>query len=325
MDRVSPLGEYEAKLPAELESAVAARRLLASAVSSWGLGDVARQDGALAVSELVTNAVLHAHTAVSVRIKRLGAGMRIEVEDGDPHMPVVAAARPEDLLSNRSMTGRGLALIAATCDRWGAEPKGCGKITWAEVATGQRVVSPMPAPKYPPPPAPPIIPEAALALGVFRQTAVAGAGRRVHLVGVPVQLLLESTRQLSDLHREMQVMVLGRDAPPELEQVIQAGKPWITDIDLWTDSDRRMAERAAAAGAETIDFELVVPDDIVSRIEGIGSWLRRAASSITRRQLLTLPATDEVNAYRRWYGEEILRQLSGRDPEPCPVRVRTDA
>ncbi|HWE54409.1 MAG TPA: ATP-binding protein [Acidimicrobiales bacterium] len=325
MDRVSPLGEYEARLPAELESSVAARRLLASAVSSWGLGDGARQDGALAVSELVTNAVLHAHTPVCVRIKRLGAGIRIEVEDGDPHMPVVSAARPEDLLSNRSMTGRGLALIAATCDRWGAEPRGCGKITWAEVATGQRVIEAVPAPNYPPMPAAPMIPEAVLARGVFRQTAVAGAGRRVHLVGVPVQLLLESTQQLSDLHREMQVMLLGRDAPPELENVVQAGKPWISDIDLWTDSDRRMAESAAALGRETIDFDVLVPEDIVSKIEGVASWLRRAASSITRRQLLTLPATAEVTAYRRWYGDEILRQLSGREPRPCPVRLRADA
>jgi hypothetical protein len=119
----------------------------------------------------------------------------------------------------------------------------------------------------------------------------------------------------------MQVMAMGRDAPPELEGVVQAGRPFISDLDLWTDSDRRFAESAAAAGRETVDFEVFVPDDVASRIEGMAGWLRRAASSIRRRQLLTLPPSSQVAAYRRWYGEEIMSQLAGRDPQPCPVTV----
>jgi hypothetical protein len=133
---------------------------------------------------------------------------------------------------------------------------------------------------------------------------------------------LESTRQLSDLQREVQVMAMGRDAPPELEQVVEASQPWITDIDMWTDSDRRTAESAAAAGAETVDFDVVVPDDILSRIEGVTNWLRRAAASVMRRHLLTLPATAEVTAYRIWYGDEVLRQLAGCAPRPCPMGVK---
>ncbi len=187
------------------------------------------------------------------------------------------------------------------------------------------MVNPAPVPKFPPPPPAPPIPAEALARGVVRQTAVTGAGRRVHLIGVPVALLLESTRQLSDLQREVQVMALGRSAPPELEHMVQTGRPWISDIDLWTDADRRTAESAAAAGAETVDFEVTVPEDIASRIDGIANWLRRAASSILRRQLLTLPPSAEVTAYRRWYGEEVVRQLSGSHPRPCPIRVKAGA
>lgn len=325
MDSPSPHNSYEAHLPAELESAVVARRLLAAAAQAWGLGESARHDAALAVSELVTNAVLHAGTTVAVRIRRLGDGVRVEVEDGNSYLPVVDAARPEDLLTNRSMTGRGLALVAATADRWGSEPRPGGKVTWAEIATGQRMVAATPPPAFPPTPREPAVPAAALARGVVRRTAVAGSGRRVHLIGVPVALLMESTRQLSDLQREVQVMAMGRSAPPELEHMVQTGRPWITDIDLWTDSDRRMAESAAASGAATVDFDVVVPDDIASRIDGIASWLRRAASSIMRRQLLTLPPSAEVTAYRRWYGEEILHQLAGRHPRPCPIRVKADA
>lgn len=325
MDTNRPQGVYETKLPAELQSAHAARQLVAKAAAAWGLGESVCHDATLAVSELVTNSVMHAGGPVRVRIARLGNGIRVEVGDDNDHLPVVDVACPEDLLANRTMTGRGLALVAATSDRWGCEPRPTGKVTWAEVGTGRRRVDPAPAPAFPPAPPAPLIPADALARGVVRNAAVSGSGRTVHLVGVPVDVLLESTRQLSDLQREVRVMAMARHAPAELEQVVQAGKPWVTDIDLWADADRRMAESAAASGVATIDYDVYVPDDIASRIEGITSWMRRAAASIRRRQLLTLPASDEVTAFRRWIGEEILRQLSGRDPQPCPVRIKASA
>lgn len=322
MNNGSSLSSYEAQLPAELESVVAARRLLARTLAVWGMDDCVCSDGALTISELVTNSVLHAGTAVGIRISRLGSGVRIEVSDGDPRIPVVEAARPEDLLNNRSMTGRGLALVAATADRWGADPGHRGKVVWAEVGTGQRLLSGEPAPAFPTPAPPPQLTAAARAQGVVTRSALTGGGRRIHLVGVPVQLLLESTRHLSDLQREMQVMAMDRTAPPEVEQVIQAGRPWITDIDQWVDVDRRTAESALARGEETVDFELIVPEDIGRRIEGITAWMRWARSQVLRHRLLTLPASEDVSAYRRWYGEEILSQMSGHEPRPCPVRVR---
>jgi anti-sigma regulatory factor (Ser/Thr protein kinase) len=322
VDRNRPQGAYETELAPELQSAFAARRLVAEASAAWGLGEAVCHDASLAVSELVTNSVLHAGGPVRVRVARLGNGVRVEVGDDNDHLPVVDAACPEDLLANRTMTGRGLALVAATSDRWGCEPRAVGKVTWAEVGTGRRRVDPAPPPAFPPAPPAPRIPTAALARGVVRNSAVTGSGRIVHLVGVPVEVLLESTRQLNYLQREVQVLAMGHHAPPELEHVVQAGQPWVTDIDLWTDGDRRVAESASASGIETIDFDVYVPEDIASRIEGIAAWLRRVAASIRRRQLLTLPASDEVTAYRRWMGEEILRQLSGRPPQPCPVRVK---
>lgn len=319
MDKGSSLSSYEAQLPAELESVVAARRLLTSSMAAWGLDETVRNDAALAMSEFVTNSVLHAGTPVVVRIRRLGGGVRIEVTDGDPRMPVVAAARPEDMLLNRSMTGRGLALVAATCDRWGSDPVARGKVTWAEVGTGRRRVTAQPEPAYPPATRPPAIAGHVGSDAVVHSSALTGGGRRVHLIGVPVELLLESTRHLSDLQREMQVMAMDRTAPAEVDQVVQAGRPWGTAIDSWLDSDRRMAEWAVAQGRRTVDFHVVVPDDIGSRIEGITSWLRRTCSQVLRRQLLTLPASREVTAYRRWYSEEIVSQLSGQAPSPCPV------
>ena len=150
MERTDPPGFFEAQLPAELSSVVAARRLVQSAGEAWGIEPSPLADAALAVSELAANAVLDAGTPMRVTARRLGQGMRIEVEDNNLHLPVVTVARPEDLLENRSMTGRGLALVAAMADRWGADPAAGGKVTWAEVGTGRRVVAAEAAPKFPP-------------------------------------------------------------------------------------------------------------------------------------------------------------------------------
>lgn len=274
---------------------------MARIVDDWALSERVAHDGALAASELVTNAVLHARTRVYVRVAKVGRGVRIEVEDGNPYIPPVDAARPSDLLSNLSMTGRGLALVAATCDRWGSESTEAGKVTWAEVGTGRRRR------------------RGAVGSGEDRQGAGKAPGRRVRLIGVPVAVLLESTRQLSDLQREMQVIGLGPDAPEDMAQVVRAAPEWFPDLDSWTDSDRLLAEAGAAEGRETVDFDVVVPEDVVGRITGVAAWMDKAAAGIRRRDLLTLPASPEVIAYRYWYAEEIVRQMAGRRPRPCPV------
>lgn len=323
---VSPPSSFEVEFPAELESVAAARRLFVDTVEEWGLGEGVRTDGSLTVSELVANAIFHAGTVIRVRFRRLGAGVRIEVQDGDSRLPVVDAPCAEDLLANRSMTGRGLALVAAASDRWGADPGPSGKVTWAEVGTGRRRVAASAVPAFPPeapPPSlsPPLLPAAVEPKGLVAATAVAGGGRRVHFVGVPVQLLLESSRQMWDLQREMQVVAMDGSAPDELDQVVQAGRPWMTGLDLWADRDRIRLERAAASGAVTYDYEVEVPLDVIDRIAGMAAWVRRATSAAIGRYLLTCPTSSEVSALRRWIRDEIAAQLSGSAPTPCPIKA----
>ncbi len=80
----------------------------------------------LLVSELVTNAVLHASSAPVLDI-HLGADrVRIEVRDADPTMP---QRRVPD---EGSPGGRGLLLLDRLASRWGAEPDDDGKVVWVE-------------------------------------------------------------------------------------------------------------------------------------------------------------------------------------------------
>lgn len=312
---------YEAQLPAELGSIVAARRLVEAAAATWGIDEAAAEDAALAVSELVTNAVLHVGSQIGVSLRRLGRGMRIEVRDGSDRIPLVGVDRPEDLLATRSMTGRGLALLAATADRWGADPLAAGgKIMWAEVGTGRRHLAVAVA-SGPAQPAS-LHPEAAAA-GMRAVTAVAAGGRHVHLLGVPVRLLVESSRQLADLQREIQVLGLDRSVPAGMANLAQASKEISACIEALSETARDVGEEALARGDAVVDFDLTVPDDVLTVFERLGTLMRQVGGSLVERNLLTLPPSREVVAYRLWYRDEVASQLRGRPPRPCPFAEAT--
>jgi anti-sigma regulatory factor (Ser/Thr protein kinase) len=360
VERTDPPGFFEAQLPAELSSVVAARRLVRSAGEAWGVDSAPVGDAALAVSELAANAVLHACTPMRVTVRRLGKGMRIEVEDGNVHLPVVSVARPEDLLENRTMSGRGLALVAAMADRWGADPAAGGKVTWAEVGTGRRVVAPEAAPKFPPAlpastprmavsaPAPVLataavpVPATAAAAPVHIRSAagravvsplptralssavtasaLTGGGRTVQLIGVPVALLVESNRHLADLQRELEVIARDLDRPADMDAVIEGGR-CLDDIDCWTTAEREPVGAALATREHRFDYQITLPADVHDLMDRFVSWLHRLAGSLAQKHMLTQPASDGVMAYREWYRDEVLSQLAGSPPRPCPLEV----
>ena len=83
----------------------------------------------LLTSELVTNACLHAGTDTHVTVRLLPDIVRVEVVDGDAHVPAPREAAPEE------PSGRGLMILDALSDRWGVDrlDEG-GKRVWCEVA-----------------------------------------------------------------------------------------------------------------------------------------------------------------------------------------------
>ncbi|PRY10764.1 ATP-binding protein [Kineococcus rhizosphaerae] len=107
-----------------------ARRYVRQALTELGAPEL-EESAELAVSELVTNAMLHARTAFTVTVRALEAGgVRVEVADTSP-LPVVV--RRHGL---SAATGRGLQLVAAVSAAWGIEAfpasAGTGKCVWFE-------------------------------------------------------------------------------------------------------------------------------------------------------------------------------------------------
>lgn len=93
-----------------------------------GLDATANEAAALCASELVTNGVLHARTALvfgmTLGAERLLVTVRDEVE-GRPYPPP-----PDD----ERTSGRGLVLVDALADSWGVFDDEDGKTVWFTVA-----------------------------------------------------------------------------------------------------------------------------------------------------------------------------------------------
>jgi anti-sigma regulatory factor (Ser/Thr protein kinase) len=105
----------------------AARRFVDHTLTGWGELD-GREDAAIVVSELATNAVRHADSPFRVTVSRSGGTVRISVRDAGSGIPEVR--RPAMETTN----GRGLALVAAVSSSWGVAPAADGKVVWADVA-----------------------------------------------------------------------------------------------------------------------------------------------------------------------------------------------
>ncbi len=122
--------------PPAAQSVSRARQLLIAHVEAWGLPQVA-DDAGLVVSELVTNAITHAHPPyghlIATRFERLADGVRIEVHDAGDGTP-----EPRDAPAEEE-SGRGLGLVEAlTRGAWGVTDRdGPGKVVWA-VCTGDQ-------------------------------------------------------------------------------------------------------------------------------------------------------------------------------------------
>jgi anti-sigma regulatory factor (Ser/Thr protein kinase) len=113
-------------LPAEVASVPAARHFVRDALAELGLS-TAWDTAELLVSELVTNAVLHARTEFRVEVRVAGDMVRIAVQDASAMIP-----RPRTYGTD-STTGRGLRLIATIAEAWGVQPEAGGKAVWFEV------------------------------------------------------------------------------------------------------------------------------------------------------------------------------------------------
>lgn len=83
----------------------------------------------LLVSELVTNAVVHAGTPSTLRLSHDEGRLRVELRDASTDQAFVVPASQ----NGHRPGGRGVLLIDTLADRWGSEVDEQGKIVWFEL------------------------------------------------------------------------------------------------------------------------------------------------------------------------------------------------
>ncbi|MFJ3201564.1 ATP-binding protein [Streptomyces sp. NPDC086989] len=111
----------------------------------WGWdGSESAEDALLVVSELVSNAALHAGGCHEL-VLTAGQALRIDVLDGAPSAP-----RPPAGWRPGVPGGHGLHIVQRLSDRWGSYTHGAGKSVWAEIEGSRLAGGGRRDPRWPP-------------------------------------------------------------------------------------------------------------------------------------------------------------------------------
>ncbi|MFJ3334491.1 ATP-binding protein [Streptomyces sp. NPDC086766] len=113
------------------------RRIVSAHLRYWQLNPLIDR-AALGVTELLTNVHQHARPdkLCTVELEVLLDRLTVSVRDHDPRLPVVEDVEP------LATGGRGLAMVAAMSESWGARPDGeHGKVVWFTLPTAASAVA----------------------------------------------------------------------------------------------------------------------------------------------------------------------------------------
>jgi PAS domain S-box-containing protein len=284
-------------LPPHAASVGEARRLVRAELIDSGREDLI--DAAeLLVSEVVTNALVHAGTPIDVTARVSGTGLRVEVWDGSPHLPAPRHHAP------MAGTGRGLRLLQQMVDSWGAYPYAGGKIVWFELATGDQET------------------ENVLATEPTATQAHGSDTVPVELLNVPLLLHLAWHQHAEALLREYLLISIGADDDLEALQAHAASSEAIALLhghlehpQIADDADELMAY---VTEPRVSSPRQVLPVAVESRANFriLGETLDAALRLAETGRFLTSPTQPEIRAFRRWVCDEVERQCSGGGPTP---------
>jgi anti-sigma regulatory factor (Ser/Thr protein kinase) len=292
----------------EPQSVRRARVWVVSELATIGRDDLA--DAAeLGVSELVTNAILHADPPIVVRVGGTAAHPRVEVHDNSPAPPKARSMTADERLL--ATVGRGLGIVAMFSTTWGAEVSSEGKVVWFEPAAE----------------ASGMLDEAQARGEVFdlselvdeRLATVGDPGERltVRLLGMPVQVFAHYRIWYDELRRELRLLALNHGSDYPLAQEL-------SEITLQVEQERRQArgidrlDAAIARGDDRVDLEYQVPPSAGTTMGRLQTLLEQVDVFCREQRLLTLEPGPQQIALRSWYLGEFTRQTAGEAPTPWP-------
>lgn len=121
--------EVSRTFDAHASSVRAARRFLRGSLETWDAAAYGTA-GEQVISELATNAALHAHSEFTVHLRLDPDCLVVEVSDSSTVLPQQREYSPT------ATTGRGLTLVSALTDEWGVQASPTGKTVWCRITPG---------------------------------------------------------------------------------------------------------------------------------------------------------------------------------------------
>jgi PAS domain S-box-containing protein len=254
------------------------------------------ETASLLVSEIVTNALVHAGTPVDVAFSFVDGGLRVEVSDGSPHAPARRGYGPN------AGTGRGLMLLEELVDEWGVVVGDPGKTVWFQLASTSGVGDRSPAP-----------------VGTSRPV---GDTLNVELFDVPL-LLHEAWRQHAEsLLREYLLASLDLDSPAdpiavhsEASDAIALLAEHIPPSGVGEDPARVMVDATEPLVTKP-RVDVAVPVGSVGHFSTLERAIETALGMVEDGMFLTPPTQPEVQGLREWLCGQVLGQSRGESPAP---------
>ena len=290
---------YATSLTASPSSARMARRFLRARLDAAGVAGPTIDDAELLVSELVTNAVVHAGSDIALAVSVFTGAVRVEVKDGSSAHPVVFRA------PDTSTTGRGWDLVRSLADAYGVSDSDAGKVTWFSLG-----------------PAPALEPTA------DRGVPPDGMGRHdgaVVLSDVPAELFHVWRQHAASAVREMTLLGYGHaDAPTGGEEwsVLRRQADEAVGALLRAEVQPHSPSDDPPSDPASVDAALSRTPDLPAQFSALPRVLDESVTLARRGTLLVPPAPPEVIAFRDWVCEEVVRQCRGGEAVPWPQAPR---
>jgi anti-sigma regulatory factor (Ser/Thr protein kinase) len=273
------------------ESAPRARRALARFLAGTRFEDRA-DDAQLAVSELVTNAVLHGRLPICLRVAVTDGCVRVEVVDGSPISPSFS------MLDPTALTGRGLTLISTAADRWGVEALADGKAVWFELHAGG-------------PPDDEVDVDALLAAwGDDLAEDPAHEQVRLVLTDLDTGLMARAEAHVEGVLRELCLLLSSDDVPAEVGRVARTVLQAAAGMDAVRADLKHQLAVAVSAGQPRVDLALTLQRDDAVLVRDFAVAIDEADRLSRAGRLLAGPAPAELSEVRRSYLRRLLAQLT---------------
>lgn len=290
-DRTDVVEQRELALRAVPDAAPEAREALRDLLAGTPF-EHRLDDGMLAVSELVTNAVLHGRDPLVLRLVRSEGCVRVEVQDGSPVSPSFS------MLDPTAVTGRGLMLISAASDRWGVEPVPSGKQVWFELlrdGQAEELEADVDA--------------LLAAWGDDLAEDPALEQVRVVLTDLDTDLVARAEAHVEGLLREL-CLLTGDDVPPATRRVARSVLQAASGMDAVRADLKHQLAIAVSAGQPLVDLSLTIQRDDAELVRDYSHAVDEADRLSRAGKLLTTPAPAELSEARQSYLRRLLAQLT---------------